>query len=220
MTTATAGRRARAGATPRAGSRRPRAGTAAPPSRFTPQLARLVDTPPSGDAWVHELKYDGYRIGARIADGEVRLLSRNNNDWTERFAPVAAAASRLRVANALLDGEVAIVLPDGRTSFQALQKAGDSRDGTLAYFVFDLLWLDGEDLTGLPLRERKARLARLLRRPPAPIRYADHVAGSGADALATACRLGAEGIVSKRSDQPYQSGRGPSWLKIKCTARQ
>jgi bifunctional non-homologous end joining protein LigD len=191
----------------------------APPAQFAPQLARLVTDPPSGPTWLHELKYDGYRIGCRINAGAARLLSRNGNDWTERFAPVAAAARRLRVDNALLDGEVAMVLPDGRTSFQALQNAGDGR-GTLTYFVFDLLWLNGADYRPRPLHERKAALAALLRRAPAPIRYADHVTGDGARALAAACRLGAEGIVSKRADQPYRSGRGPGWLKTKCTARQ
>ena len=201
--------------------RRTRAGVRPPPRRFEPQLARLVPAPPSGDGWVHELKYDGYRIGCRI-DGDVQLLTRNGKDWSERFAPIAAAARALRLRSALLDGEVAMVLADGRTSFQALQNpsAPAAAGATLAYFVFDLLALDGEDLTDQPLLERKARLARLLRRAPAPLRYADHVDTDGGRALAAACRVGAEGIVSKRADQPYRGGRGPSWLKTKCSARQ
>jgi bifunctional non-homologous end joining protein LigD len=195
-----------------------------PPRRYAPQLARLVSTLPTERGWAYELKYDGYRIGCRIADGRVQLLSRNGGDWTARLSSVAAAAARLRVDNALLDGEVAIVLPDGRTSFQALQnafagvRAGEG--GALAYFVFDLLHLDGADLTALPLLERKARLARLLRRPPAPLRYAQHVVDDGAPLFAEACRMGAEGIIAKRADQPYRAGRGPGWLKLKCIARQ
>ena len=205
---------------PSPGIRPRRAATRPPPRQFLPQLARLVETPPSEDGWVHELKYDGYRIGCRI-DAGVQLLSRNGNDWTERFAPIARAALTLPLETALLDGEVAMVLPDGRTSFQALQNASARAEGTtLAYFVFDLLALDGDDLTKLPLLERKARLARLLRRVPAPFRYAEHVEGDGRRALAAACKVGAEGIVSKRADQPYRSGRGPGWLKSKCTARQ
>ncbi len=204
----------------RAATRRVPRTAAPPPRRFEPQLARLVTTPPSGDGWVHELKYDGYRIGCRV-DGDAQLLSRNGKDWTARFAPVAAAARVLPVRTALFDGEVAMVLADGRTSFQALQNASlDTGAAALAYFVFDLLWLDGGDLTGLPLLERKARLAKVLRGVEPPFRYADHVDGDGRRALAAACRVGAEGIVSKRADQPYRSGRGPTWVKSKCTARQ
>lgn len=192
------------------------------PAKYTPQLATLVKSPPQGDAWLHELKYDGYRIGARIDRGAVRLLSRNGKDWTERFAAVRDAVERLGVERALLDGEVAIVLPDGRTSFQALQhaSAGAAAGGHLAYFVFDLLHLDGDDIGRLPLEERKVRVKRLLKRPGAVLRYADHVVGHGAHVLAEACRQGLEGIVSKRGDAPYQPGRGPTWLKTKCTLRQ
>jgi bifunctional non-homologous end joining protein LigD len=201
-----------------------RAGVDSPPRRYAPQLARLVSELPGDTGWAYELKYDGYRIGCRIEAGRVQLLSRNGGDWTARLAPIAAAAARLHVHDALLDGEAAIVLPDGRTSFQALQNAfADRRSapgGTLAYFVFDLLHLDGEDLTALPLLERKARLARLLRRPPPPLHVAEHVLDDGARLLTQACRMGAEGIIAKRADQPYRAGRGPAWLKLKCIARQ
>ena len=131
-----------------------------PPYRA--QLALLVAEAPAGDSWVHEVKYDGYRIGCAIEGGEVTLWSRRGKDWTAQFPEVAAAARRLKVRSALLDGEVAAVLPDGRTSFQALQNAfaGGRRD--LVYFVFDLLHLDGEDLPERPLLERKATLARLV----------------------------------------------------------
>jgi bifunctional non-homologous end joining protein LigD len=192
-----------------------------PPTRFAPQLARLVAAPPSGDKWIHELKYDGFRIGCRIVDGAVQLLTRNGKDWSARFAAVADAAARLPVRNALLDGEVTVELPNGRTSFQALQNAGAPRQhGELRYFIFDLLYLDGEDLRSAPLLQRKARLQRLLRSAAPTLCFADHLSGDAAEMLKTACRLGAEGIVSKRADLAYEAGRGPGWLKSKCTARQ
>jgi len=204
---------------------------------YRPQLATLVKTPPAGDEWLHEIKFDGYRIGCRIRRGRVTLTSRNGHDWTAAFPEVADAAARLDTADALLDGEVAMVLPDGRTSFQALQNAfaGAGSRAPLAYFVFDLLRLDGRSLEALPLEERKARLQALVGRhgagsPPRKparrgaktgrIRYAEHVAGRGAEFFRQACRLGLEGIVSKRRDLPYHPGRHGSWLKTKCTLRQ
>lgn len=196
----------------------PRA-SALPPYRA--QLALLVSEAPEGDLWLHEVKYDGYRIGCAIANGRATLWSRRGKDWTAAFPEVAAAARALPARTALLDGEVAALLPDGRTSFQALQNATST--GTrppLAYFVFDLLHLDGEDLSHLPLEERKARLARLLGSGRGIVRFAPHVAGGGASVFREACRLGLEGIVSKRADQPYRPGRNAGWVKTKCVLRQ
>jgi bifunctional non-homologous end joining protein LigD len=192
------------------------------PTGFNAQLATLVKAAPEGDEWLHELKYDGYRIGCRIDRGAVQLLSRNGKDWTERFPTACAAARRLRAERALIDGEVTVVLPDGRTSFQALQNAygGGPGEGDIVYFVFDLLHLDGVDVGRLPLEERKARLQRLVDRRDGVIRYADHVVGHGPEVFAAACRQRAEGIISKRRDLPYRPGRGPGWLKTKCIARQ
>jgi len=189
---------------------------------FTPQLATLVKSPPEGDAWLHELKYDGYRIGCRIDGSDIRLISRNAKDWTDRFPGVRGAASRLSVRTACLDGEVAVVLPDGRTSFQALQNAlsGTPSGARIEYFVFDLLHLDGLDVSRLPLEERKLRLRRLLARHEGVLRFSDHVVGRGAEVLSEACRHGGEGIVSKRRDLPYQAGRGTGWVKTKCVQRQ
>src|SRR5678809_528726 len=130
---------------------------------YVPQLATLVATPPSGDDWLHEIKYDGYRIGAHVRKRRVTLYTRNGNDWTAAFPEIAAAIEKLGLDDALIDGEAAMVLPDGRTSFQAMQNAGDpSRHGTLVYFVFDLLRLNGEALQSQPLHERKTRLKKLV----------------------------------------------------------
>ena len=183
----------------------------------------LVKTPPAGDEWLHEIKFDGYRIGCRLRGGRVALTSRNGKDWTAAFPEIAGAAVRLDAREALLDGEVAMILPDGRTSFQALQNAltATASRASLVYFVFDLLRLDGRSLEALPLEERKARLRALVgRRKTGRIRYADHVVGRGEAFFAQACRLGLEGIVSKRRDQPYRPGRGGGWLKTKCIRRQ
>src|SRR5205807_5729908 len=133
------------------------------PKTIEPQLATLVTAPPEGDEWVHEMKFDGYRILARIEKGRATLSSRNGKDWTESFPLVARAAAALPLQSAVLDGEIAVVQPDGTTSFQALQNLmSGSGGGTLAYFVFDLPYLDGYDLTKSPLEARKAALARVV----------------------------------------------------------
>lgn len=169
------------------------------------------------------MKYDGYRIGCRIVNGRINLISRNGKDWTASFPEICEAAGELGVRDALIDGEVAIVLADGRTSFQDLQNAfsGGSRRG-LAYFVFDLIHAGGETLSRRPLVERKKALLRLVgkRGSRSRIRYSDHVIGRGAHVFAEACRLGLEGIVSKRLDSEYKSGRHGGWVKTKCVLRQ
>jgi bifunctional non-homologous end joining protein LigD len=167
------------------------------------------------------VKLDGFRIGCLLDGGAVRLLSRNGLDWTSRFPEIRDAVGELRVKRALLDGEVAIADAQGRTSFQALQNAfgGGSRAG-LTYFVFDLLRLDGEDLAVLPLIERKARLANVLRHVSPPIRLCEYFDRDGPRVFAEACRLGLEGLVSKRADAPYEPGRRGGWVKTKCVSRQ
>ncbi len=190
---------------------------------YTPQLATLVKAPPSGDEWLHEIKYDGYRIGCRIRNGRVTLISRNGNDWTAQFPELVTAASSLPADDALIDGEVAMLLPDGRTSFQLLQNAfsGKGSRAALVYFVFDLLRLNGARLDRRPLTERKEQLRKLLgRRKAGRIRYSEHVAGNGEAFFAEVCRLGLEGIISKRADRPYQPGRHGDWVKTKCVLRQ
>jgi len=193
------------------------------PDFVPPELATLVDKAPEGEGWLHEIKLDGYRTAARIESGKVRLLTRTGLDWTARFRPNATALASLPVKTAYLDGEVAVLGPDGVTSFAALQDAlSKGRAADLVYFAFDLLHLDGFDLTPLPLIERKAALKKLLGRRPGggPIRYSDHVQGQGRAFYAHACKLGLEGIVSKLARSPYRARRTSEWLKVKCLLRQ
>jgi bifunctional non-homologous end joining protein LigD len=192
------------------------------PGFVEPELATLVSAPPDGDGWLHEIKFDGYRILCRIEKGRATLWSRNAHDWTSRFPAVAAAATKLPARDAFLDGEVAVLLPNGTTSFQALQnELSAGAHGRLVYFVFDLLHLDGQDLTRLHLEQRKRSLQHLIgAKGTGTIRYSRHVMGQGAKFFREACRRSLEGIVSKRRDSPYEPGRGRSWLKVKCLREQ
>ncbi len=189
---------------------------------YVPQLATLVKRPPAGHEWWHEIKFDGYRIGCHIRGGVPRLLTRNGKDWTVQFPESVAAVTTLRLTDALIDGEVAAVLPDGRTSFQALQNGLHRTRGaaTLVYFVFDLLHVAGDRLERLPLSERKARLAQLVGRRRSRIRLSEHFGGDGSRVLQHACASGLEGIISKRADRPYFHGRNSDWVKSKCLLRQ
>ena len=200
-----------------AGARRAKA-----PPKVSPQLASPASQAPAGDDWLHEIKLDGYRMLARLEDGKVELRSRNDLDWTKKFPELAAALARLPADAALLDGEVVHFAESGVTSFSALQN--DLSEGTtagLVYVAFDLLFLDGWDLTGGALEKRKAALAALLAIDASPlVRYGDHQIGKGPEFFAGACRLGLEGIVSKRRDVPYRAGRDAAWLKLKCGERE
>jgi bifunctional non-homologous end joining protein LigD len=182
---------------------------------YKPQLAQLVKTAPSGPDWVHEMKYDGYRIGCRIENGRITLLSRNGKDWTEAFEEIARAARAMKARTALLDGEVCMVLPDGRTSFQALQNRAEGR---LVYFVFDLLHLDGRDFIPEPLDVRKEALRKIVKGDR--ILFGDHLDADGPVAFREACRLRLEGIISKDRHLPYLLGKRGRWLKTKCVRRQ
>jgi bifunctional non-homologous end joining protein LigD len=194
------------------------------PAFIPPQLASEAATPPVGKQWFHELKLDGYRIQAHIDNaGKVRLYTRSGLDWTHRMPSIARAVGRLSVESAILDGEVVVLLESGQSSFADLQAAFE--EGTshpLTYFVFDLLHLNGHNLRPEPLAERKQILAQMLDSLPEHevVRYGQHIETEGALMLAEACRRHAEGIVSKRSDGAYTSGRTKSWIKIKCVRRQ
>jgi bifunctional non-homologous end joining protein LigD len=191
------------------------------PGWVAPQLATLVGAAPEGSDWVHEIKLDGYRVLARIERGRVRLLTRNRQDWTERFPTVEEAAATLPVKEALLDGEIVALDRSGVSSFQALQQGAEGTGGwSLAYVAFDLLFLDGRDLRPQPLLERKKALARLLRGRRGRLRYSEHFDAPGPEVHQRACRMHLEGIVSKRKQAPYVAGRGQAWLKVKCVARQ
>ena len=188
------------------------------------ELATLVDRPPVGDEWVHEIKFDGYRLLAYVENGSVRLVTRNDNDWTRKFPAIYAAVAKLKAKSAVLDMEAVVLDAAGKSSFQAMQQAlGESGDAqSIQAFVFDLLHLDGKDLRREPLTSRKAALEKLLKksRQDKFLHYSDHIAGQGADMLAKSCAMGLEGIVSKRADSPYSAGRQKSWLKAKCIKRQ
>ena len=199
---------------------------AAPLQWIEPQLATLVAAVPIGGEWLHELKFDGYRLLCRIDSGSVSLFTRHQMDWTARFPPIHRAAQTLAVRRALIDGEVVAVGDDGTHSFQRLQNSLSGRDSApWIYYVFDLLHLDGSDLRSRPLRERKELLKELLAAQARQsgteiLRYSEHWIGQGEPLLAEACGAGLEGIVSKRGDDPYRSGRTRSWLKIKCGRSQ
>ncbi|HVB59537.1 MAG TPA: DNA ligase D [Candidatus Acidoferrales bacterium] len=188
------------------------------------QLATLVDSPPEGDGWLHEIKFDGYRLMAFLADGEVRLRTRNGNDWSRKFPSIYAAVAKLEAKAAVLDMEAVVLDNFGKSSFHAMQRAlgeGGNPQSIQAY-VFDLLHLDGKDMTGEALASRKKMLEALLKKSQdgKSLHYSDHVAGQGAEMIAKSCAMGLEGIVSKMADAPYRAGRQKSWLKSKCVKRQ
>src|SRR5205823_795967 len=157
-----------------------RAEATALPAWIKPQLTKLVDQPPEGPEWLHELKYDGYRMHARLDRGAVRLLTRTGLDWTHKYPAIAAAVASLPARQAYLDGELCGVRPDGTTSFSLIQNASDTGNSdVLVFFLFDLLHLNGETITARPLRERKERLQALLSTASAPLHYSDHQIGRG-----------------------------------------
>src|SRR4030081_3475252 len=189
------------------------------PSWIKPQLAALVKEAPDGPDWLHELKLDGYRMHARLDAGRENILTRRGNDSTEKSPAMAEVLARLPAHNAYLDGELCGVLPDGRTVFNLIQNASDTGEGSLVFFLFDLLFLDGESVVALPLVERKARLASLLSSAPEGLEYNDHQIGQGPAFHRLACEHGLEGIVSKRISGRYEPDRR-SWLKTKCLNRE
>src|SRR5271155_2861016 len=192
---------------------------ATPPGWIKPELAALVKKAPDGPDWLHEIKLDGYQMHARLNAGQVQILTRRANDWTAKYPSIAKAIAMLPAQNAYLDGELCGVLPDGRTAFNLIQNATETGDGALVFFLFDLLFLDGENLIGLRLVKRKARLETLLGDATDSLRYADHQIGRGPAFHRLACQNGLEGIVSKRVDGRYEPDRR-SWLKIKCLNRE
>jgi bifunctional non-homologous end joining protein LigD len=193
------------------------------PDFVPPSLATLHETAPPGTQWIHEIKFDGYRIQARLDGGDVHLLTRKQQDWTHRFKIVADAVTELSADTALIDGELVVEDESGVSSFSQLQSdLKDDRLNGFVYYAFDLLYLDGRDLTALPLTERKAALQRLLKTSgdAGPIRLSESFEADGATMLDHACRMHLEGIVSKLKDAPYRSGRSENFIKSKCHDRQ
>jgi bifunctional non-homologous end joining protein LigD len=184
------------------------------------ELATLVDHVPAGNAWLHEMKYDGYRCLIAIGAGRARAYTRSGLDWSDKFAPVVAAAAKLAVGSALIDGEVVVLDAAGKSDFQALQAGLKGGKANLVFFAFDLLSLVGEDLRGQPLTTRKEKLAKLIGKGKGTIRYSEHIRGQGERLLAGFCEAGLEGVVSKRADSRYSGVRSDDWLKTKCIRRQ
>jgi bifunctional non-homologous end joining protein LigD len=183
-----------------------------------PQLCTLVDHVPHGNAWLHEAKYDGYRAQVAISGGKAKVFTRSGLDWTDKFAGIAAAAAKLPVDSALIDGEI-VAFKDGKPDFSALKDAISS-GGEMTLFAFDLLSLDGENLADLPNVIRKERLRPLLDGADPHLQFSEHIVGQGEALFETMCREGYEGVVSKLADAPYRGRRTKAWLKIKCTRRQ
>jgi len=193
------------------------------PAFIPPQLATLHERTPDGAQWIHEVKFDGYRMQARLADGQVRLLTRKGLDWTEKFARVADAVIKLKVDTALIDGEIVVEDSKGVSDFSALQEAlSRGQQDRFTYYVFDLLHLNGESLIDRPQIERKGALAKLLKgaHRNGSVRLSEHFEVSGSEMFEHACNHGLEGLISKRRDAPYRSGRNDAWLKSKCGENQ
>ncbi|MGY3390931.1 bifunctional non-homologous end joining protein LigD [Bradyrhizobium sp. USDA 3311] len=190
------------------------------PDFVAPQLCTPVERPPAGDGWCHEIKFDGYRVQLRIEDGKATLKTRKGLDWTDKFASIAKEANSL--PEAMIDGEIVALDHNGAPNFSSLQAAlSDGKTEDLIFFAFDLLFAEGRDYRRLPLRERKSRLKELLeaqKRKSNQIRYVEHFESGGDAVLQSACKLELEGVVSKKLDAPYRSGRTESWTKAKCRA--
>ena len=183
-----------------------------------PLLPTLVDEPPAGPGWVHEIKHDGWRSELAINGDRVQAFTRRGIDYSRQFAPIVAEAKRLGCSSALIDGEIIVQDEQGRSDFGSLKGAMAGQQHRLIFYAFDLLHLDGEDLRRLPLLQRKAKLQNLVgaRGSVCPIQYSEAVEGDGAAVFRAACRMELEGIISKKADSRYRSGRSTAWLKVKC----
>jgi bifunctional non-homologous end joining protein LigD len=190
------------------------------PDFIPPQLCVNMERPPNGPGWVHEIKFDGYRVQLRVQDGAVALKTRKGLDWTAKFGTIANAASRL--SNGIIDGEVVALGAYDAPGFAALQGAlSEGRTDDLIFFAFDLLFDGGEDIRQRPLSERKARLQALIDQGDRGVmRFVEHLETGGEAVLRSACKLSLEGIVSKKLDAPYRFGRNGDWIKAKCPVGQ
>jgi bifunctional non-homologous end joining protein LigD len=202
------------------GGRTKRKASKAPPPFEEPQLATLVDEVPAGNSWIHEIKYDGYRLLLAVGEGVATAWTRNGKDWSDKFKALVKSAARLP-AGCLIDGEAVAIDDNGKPSFQLLQATlKDQKGANLVFYAFDLLIDRGEDIRKLPNIERKERLAALLKGVNPPILYGDHIIGRGEEMFAAVCKQGGEGIVSKKASAAYSGTRTRNWLKVKCVQRQ
>ena len=200
-------------------SERPGALRAAMPDTLRPALAYPARQAPDGDRWLHEVKLDGYRMLCRLAGGRVKFISRHGLDWTDRLEPVAREVQDVPARRAILDGEIVVHASDGTTDIRALHRAlGRGRGSAIVYYVFDLIYLDGYDVTAVPLDGRKELLSGLVDSSEVSgrLRLSQPIIGHGPTVFRQACRLCLEGIVSKRRGSRYPCGRSRSWLKVKC----
>jgi bifunctional non-homologous end joining protein LigD len=205
------------------GRARTLAGKAALPATLAPELATLVDTPPSApDDWLFEIKFDGYRILARVAGKEIKLFTRNGNDWTHKLQPLHAALLKMKLPDGWYDGEIVVHDAEGRPDFGLLQQSfDDEKTGGIVYFLFDAPFLDGYDLRGVPLAQRRELLAKVMeKRATDMVRFSVELQAPPAEMVAAACKMGLEGIIGKRRDSLYTSRRSGDWIKLKCGQRQ
>ena len=190
------------------------------PGFIEPLLAELRPKAPSADNWVHEIKYDGYRTQIHIRDAGIQFFTRRGNDWSERFTALKGPAGQIQTHGAIIDGEVIVQTPEGQSDFGALQRElGAGRSKRLVFYAFDLLYLDAHDLRDATLLDRKSVLAELLKGIEGPLKYSEHLEGEGPKLFRNACAMGIQGIVSKRKDGRYHSGRNDNWVKATCRKR-
>ncbi len=191
------------------------------PGFIEPCLATLSDKVPSGERWIHEIKFDGYRLQLHKNENDIHFFTRRGHDWTRRFSSLVTAAWHLPARKVILDGEVIVPTETGHSDFGALETdLGAGRSDRFIYYVFDILYIDGLGLSRCSLSDRKRVLLELLADQSGCIRYSDHLDGGGEPLFWRACQLGLEGIVSKRKDASYRSGRRPDWTKRTCRQRE
>ncbi len=188
------------------------------PGFIEPELATSVDKVPSGARWIHEIKFDGYRVQVHLKDGVVKVFTRRGNDWTNRFRKIASDAWHVNAGSAIIDGEVVVPAADGTTDFSVLQNELKGRSAKIVMVAFDLLYLNGRDLRGLPLHERKAVLKKII--ADTDVQFSESFEVDGREMYKHACKTGLEGVVSKLRDSRYRSGRTNDWAKKPCAQRE
>ena len=194
-------------------------GTKAPyPGFIEPALATSVEKVPSGDRWLHEIKFDGYRVQLHIANDDIKLFTRRGLDWTKRFKKIVADAYLINVGSAIIDGEVVVPAEDGTTDFSVLQNELKGKSTKIVMVAFDLLYLNGYDLQKLPLIDRKSHLKKLIAKTA--VQFSESFEIDGREMYKQACKIGLEGVVSKVRDGPYPTGRSRDWLKVTCVQRE